>query len=57
MTLKVWVTIGLAGCRREVQHGIADEEWAEMSDEDREYLAREIMFDQIEWGFEEQADE
>lgn len=33
--------------------GANDEEWDDMSEEDKEYIMREIAFEQSEWGFKE----
>ena len=45
--IKVYVTIGLVGCRREVELDIEDD----MTDDEIEELARDTMFEIIEWGW------
>lgn len=53
MKVKIVVAIGLVGCTREKTIEVDDEDWAEMSDIEREECCKETMFDMIEWSWKE----
>lgn len=52
MKIKVIVSIGLVGCRREAIIDVPDEEAGD--DETVEEYARDEMFNMVEWGWERQ---
>ena len=53
MKVKIVVSLGLIGCTREATIEVDDEDWADMSDKDREEGCKETMLDMIEWYWEE----
>lgn len=56
---KVWLDSGanIHSSREQIVSlddiGCTDEEWDELSEDQREELMREVAFDQADWGFEE----
>ncbi len=59
MKLRIWCDSGAnAHSKREENIDIADialtpEEWAGMSDDEKEAAAKEVAFQQLDWGYEE----
>lgn len=53
MKVKVWLKTNLVNSERYKIIEIDDEEWNDMFDAEREDVCREVMFEMIDWGFEE----
>ena len=53
MKVKVYVSTRYVGSKSEDIIEIDDEEWADMSDREKDEVMQEAMFDLIEWGYEE----
>jgi hypothetical protein len=51
MKIKVSVSVGLVGCKRQTEFEIPDDEAAGMSDSDIDDLAKNEMFNMIEWNW------
>lgn len=53
MKIRVWVRTNRVGSKCERVVDIDDAEWAEMSEQEREDYAKQIMGDMMEWNYEE----
>jgi hypothetical protein len=55
MKIKVWVSLSLAGCTKEVEIEVPAEDYAGMTEHDRDIVleeyARDAMFEMIEWSW------
>jgi hypothetical protein len=54
MKIKVWCNNGASiHSRRQEVIEIPDDEWADMSEEERNTMAREWVDERLDWGWEE----
>lgn len=53
MKIKVWVSVGLAGCTKSEIIEMNKEDWDNMSEKDREDLMHDTVHDMMDWGYEE----
>ena len=59
MKLKIWCDSGAnARSKREVivelsDIGFTEEEWKRLHEDEKEQIAKEVAFEQLDWGFEE----
>lgn len=52
MKVKVYVSTGYVGSKKEDVVEIDDEEWTDMSENERNDYFLEVMFEMINWGWE-----
>jgi len=48
------LSIGLAGCQKTGTEEFDREEWEGMDDDQREDAMKEIVFQELEWGYDEE---
>lgn len=59
MKLRIWLDSGAnIHSKREVitspdELGLTDEEWREMSEDEKEVMMRDVAFEQSDWGWRE----
>ena len=59
MKIKVWLDSGanIHSCRTTTfdtsEFGLTDEEWRELSEDEKEAMAKEVAFDRSNWGYAE----
>jgi hypothetical protein len=59
MKLRIWCDSGANAHSKRVEIiditelAITADEWAKMSDDDKEAAAKEVAFQQLDWGYEE----
>lgn len=53
MKFKVYVSTDKVGSECETEHDVDTEEWESMTAEEQEHYMRDIMFEMIEWNWEE----
>lgn len=60
MKFKVWCDSGanVHSCRTETvtldELGLSDEEWAEMTESERDGFMRDVAFSRLDWGYAEE---
>lgn len=55
MTITVYVATNKLGSKCSHDFEIPDQEWAEMNEAEREKLCLEVMFNMIEWNWQEKV--
>jgi len=54
MKIKIWASTGYVGCVSSQTIEIPDEEWNEMTEDEREEYCLDIASNLFEWGFYEE---
>lgn len=53
--IKVWIETNVVNSRCSDTIEVDAEEWAAMSEDERDSYCREVAFNNMEWGYEEQS--
>jgi hypothetical protein len=52
MKIRYWIQTEIHGSQCSDEIEVDDEEWAAMSEDEREAFARDVAFERMEWGWE-----